>query len=115
MDAMVTCVACSRSKRKPAAKALQCLHTSRIIPVLCEFVQKLHPDAEAETVHQDTFLYRGCFRKLEKLVKLRSKVGNLESELETNLKIAVQQRGLKKTMHPSCGCDALHMRKTAHS
>ena len=63
--------------------------------VLCEFVMKLHPEAESETVFsQDSFVCQGCFRKLEKLVKLRSEVGNLESELETNLKTAIQQRGL---------------------
>ena len=60
--------------------------------MLCEFVTKLRPEAESEAVFsQDSFVCRGCFRKLEKPVKLRSEVGNLESELEMNLKAAVQQ------------------------
>ena len=33
----------------------------------------------------------GIFQKAGKLMKLRIKVGNLESELETSLKVAVQQ------------------------
>ena len=33
----------------------------------------------------------GMFQKAGNLVKLRSELGNLESELETNLKAAVQQ------------------------
>ena len=56
---------------------------------------------------QDSLVCRGCFRKLEKLVKPKSEVGNLESELETNLKTAVQQHGLISTSSTSSRHGAL--------
>ena len=47
----------------------------------------------------------GMFQKAGKPVKLMSEVGNLESELETNLKAAVQQLPIacsKTHKHISC-------------
>ena len=76
--------------------------------MLCGFVQKLYPEAESEAV---LFLRLAClpgmFQKLEKLVKLKSEVGNLESELETNLKTAVQQHSLISTSSTSSPHGAL--------
>ena len=97
--AMATCVVCL-SPLEPAKRSkLYSASGSCVQPVLREFVGRLFPGAIASVIPaEDAGAFacrRPCFSLLEKILKTRQTLAQLETELETKLKCVGTRLGLQ--------------------
>ena len=87
--AMADCVVCLTSLEPTKRRKLYSASGTCVLTVLQEFVGRVFPGATTSVIpadHAQAFVCRPCFSQLEKILKTRQTLSQLETELETKLK-----------------------------
>ena len=96
------CRACSTPVQRPEQRRnLASSASQHVVPVLKGIVERLHPRRVLTLPANDAFVCRSCFTSLEKLIKLKNDVGEMERKLEDSLKAIEERFELRANVSPA--------------
>lgn len=96
-----SCKVCSTPVRRPEQRRNLASSASQHVPVLRGIVERLHPRRVLTLPANDAFMCRSCYTRLDRLINLKSDIGEVESKLEDSLKAMEECFELRGNVSPA--------------